>query len=88
MKNIDERRRGPQNWQIVLAVLACALFFGGCITQPQGVIINTKPTPTPTPVVGDPNNPKIIEVTLSDNTVPPIRCRHHLGKEERRLVAL
>lgn len=47
------------------------LLLGGCITQPQGVIINTKPTPTPTPVVGDPNNATIIEVTLADNTVPP-----------------
>lgn len=60
-------RTGPL---IALAVLG-VLLLAACITQPQGVIINTKPTPTPTPVIGDPNNATIIEVTLADNTVPP-----------------
>ncbi len=61
----------PQAWQLLLGLLVFALAVGGCIAQPQGVVINTKPTPTPTPIVGDPDNPKIIEVTLADNTVPP-----------------
>lgn len=71
VKNWNVPRRWPQAWQMLLGLLVCALALGGCIAQPQGVIINTKPTATPTPIVGDPNNPTIIEVTLSDNTVPP-----------------
>ncbi len=71
MKNRDVPHSRPQVWQLLLGLLFFVLAMGGCIAQPQGVVINTKPTPTPTPVVGDPDNPKIIEVTLADNTVPP-----------------
>ena len=68
---LDVRSSWIRSWQLVTAVLAFVLFLSGCIAQPQGVVINTKPTPTPTPIVGDPNNAKIIEVTVMDNTVPP-----------------
>lgn len=71
VKNCVGPSRRPQAWQMLLGLLVCAVALAGCFPQPQGVIINTKPTPTPTPIVGDPNNPKIIEVTLADNTVPP-----------------
>ena len=71
VKSPDAQRQRRQVWRVVLGVMACALLLGGCIAQPQGVVINTKPTPTPTPIVGDPNNAKIIEVTVVDNTVPP-----------------
>ncbi len=71
VKSSDAQRQRRQVWRVVLGVMACALLLGGCIAQPQGVVINTKPTPTPTPIVGDPNNAKIIEVTVVDNTVPP-----------------
>ena len=71
MINRNVPQRPPQAWRLLLGLLVCVLAMGGCIAQPQGVIINTKPTPTPTPIVGDPNNPKVIEVTLADNTVPP-----------------
>ncbi len=71
VRNLGVARHCPQSWQFVVALVGFALFLAGCIAQPQGVIINTKPTPTPTPIVGDPNNATIIEVTLADNTVPP-----------------
>lgn len=71
VRYLEARRQWPQAWQLLAGILVCALLLGGCITQPQGVIINTKPTPTPTPIVGDPNNATIIEVTVADNTVPP-----------------
>ena len=67
----DVRLYWLQSWQLFVIVALGVLCLSGCIAQPQGVIINTKPTPTPTPVIGNPNDPKIIEVTLSDNTVPP-----------------
>lgn len=71
MKSLDAQRHWWQVGWVVLGVMAFAILLGGCIAQPQGVVINTKPTPTPTPVVGDPNNATIIEVTVVDNTVPP-----------------
>ena len=71
MKRTAAQRHWRQVWRVVLGVLGCALLLGGCISQPQGVVINTKPTPTPTPILGDPDNPKVITVTVADNTVPP-----------------
>ncbi len=72
MKSTAAQRHWRQVCRVVLGVLGCALLLGGCISQPQGVVIDTKPTPTPPPVLGDPNNPKIITVTVADNTVPPV----------------
>jgi hypothetical protein len=54
-----------------MTTLVGLLVLGACSPSPSGPIINTKPTPTPTPRVGDRNTPTIIQVTLQDNTVPP-----------------
>ncbi len=71
VNRLDVRGVQPRLWRCAAILVLGALYLTGCIAQPQGVIINTKPTPTPTPFVGDPDNPTILEVTVADNTVPP-----------------